>query len=302
MLRRLIISFILLLSCYVACQRFGLKGFDFALYSFISYLSFEFMLKRFRSPLMALSTFFALKFLKSNFPIELNDLELLIFLLSISTVWIDFGQPHLSLIGLSISAFTGFMLFSAYPVIRIAVLILTAILASTVILQDRFPSVLEWRGFLLATSLILIIYFAFLREMLSDRPGLLSLLDWVIVLGILLKAVRKVRLEVVDEEFVERHKRFEGWTDEVESEVRVAKDMFVERGNKVFLTVVLSKYLSNLKTGDVARVVYPLFLHEDRKVPKLAFNWEKRRIEEFNRMRRVEVLKEVLRRLREVVR
>ncbi len=79
-----------------------------------------------------------------------------------------------------------------------------------------------------------------IRPFFSDRPGIVSLFDWIIVLGIALKAFSKIRFErpEVVEEKVERFKEITETLDE-------AVERFLKSGDKTLLIITLSRLLSD---------------------------------------------------------
>jgi len=307
LLKRIALSTLTFAIAYYALRELGVDT-TYAVYAYVSYLTYEILglkFSRFRSPLLAVAIFFVLKVL-AQLPIPYNlnlpDFDLLMFLIGLSLVWIDSDrlQPILSGVGLTISAYFGYTMLSPFGELRILLVIVLVILALTTVLPVYIKGLIEWRNFLIATTVISYSYFAFVRPILSNRPGLISLFDWVLVLAVFLKALSKVRMTVTEGETFELHRRSEVGFEEMTDEVERAKGEFLERGNKTKLLVVLIKYLSDLSVRDLEVIVEPLVKYQDRRIPKLAFNWEKRRILKENLRRREEILREITRRLGEV--
>ncbi len=324
MFKRIAVASLIIAFAYFTCIKLNLGDVSMLLYAYGSYVSYELLgvranLSRFRSPLLAITAFFTIKFILQivfNLPIplvkfEIPEFELFAFLISLSLVWVNIGryQPILAGVGLILSAYFGYSLLSAIPFkevqeLRTLLVVVLAILALTTVLPmyRRFESLVEWRGFLIATAVIVFVYSTFIRPLLIDRPGLVNFFDWLIVMGVFLKAVGKVRMEVVESEILELHRRHEVRSEEITDELEKAKKEFLERGDKVLLLTALIRYLSDagLDTTKIAEIVEPIIRHEDRKVPKFAFGWEKNWIRDKNAKRREEVLKIVLERLKEV--
>jgi len=77
---------------------------------------------------------------------------------------------------------------------------------------------------------------------------------------------------------------------------------FIEFGEKSTLIFEIAKALfdAGLTPAEVSDVLSPLVNYSDKKVPKLAFSWEKERILKKNRKSREKVVFEVKKKLEEV--
>ena len=286
-----VLSVVLAVSIiYFVMMKFGLNT-QYVPFALAFYLAYElsFKIRKFRSIFLAFATFFTAKVVFENvpLPIEINELYLLLFLVFISLAWVDFGQPFTASIGLIISALFGYLMLPNYYFVIVLPILAVAL---TTLPSFRYEGVLAWRGFALAVSIILAVY-VLIRPLLSDRPGIVSLFDWIIVLGIALKAFSKVRFEkaeVVEEE-VKGFKEIAETLDE-------AVERFLKYGDKTPLVVALSKLLSDsLSFEKVCEVIRPLVEYRDLRIPKPAFRWEVERIERRNLERRRRIVEEIMR-------
>lgn len=306
MLKRIALSTVTVAIAYYALRELGLNT-TYILYAYLCYLTYEILgvkFSRFRSPLLAIAIFFAFKVLTQlPIPYKLNlpDFDLLMFLIGLSLIWIDSDrlQPILAGVGLTISAYFGYTMLSSFGELRFLLVIVLVILALTTVLSFYVRGLMEWRNFLIATAIVVYSYSVFVRPILSNRPGLISFFDWVLVLIVFLKALSKVRMTVTEGEIFEVHRSEIGF-EEVTDVIERAKREFLEKGDKTKLLVVLIKYLSDLSVKDLEVIVEPLIKYQDKRIPNPAFNWEKRRILKENLKRREEILKEIMRRLEEV--
>ncbi len=286
-----VLSVVLAVSIiYFVMMKFGLNT-QYVPFALAFYLAYElsFKIRRFRSIFLAFAIFFTAKVVFENFPlpIEINELYLLLFLISLSLAWVDFAQPFTASIGLIASAFFGYLMLPNYYFVIVLPVLAVAL---TTLPSFKYEGVLAWRGFALSVSIILAIYMI-VRPFFSDRPGIVSLFDWIIVLGIALKAFSKVRFEKAEvaEENAEGFKEIAETLDE-------AVERFLRYGDKTPLVVALSKLLSEtLSFERVCEVVRPLVEYRDLNVPKPAFGWEVERIARKNLERRKKVVEEIMR-------
>jgi len=273
---------------YFVMMKFGLSV-RYVPFVFAFYVACE-LVRVFRPTLLAISIFFAAKVLFDNVQIEINELYLLLFLIFISLAWVDFAQPFTASIGLALSALFGYLTFSylvILPIIAIAI---------TTIPSFKYEGILAWRCFALAVSIILAIYII-TRPLISDRPGIVSLIDWIIVLGIALKAFSKLRFERGE---ISESK--EGFVEISESLDR-AVEIFLNSGDKTPLVIVLSKILSDsMSLERLCNLMRPLVEYRDLKIPKPAFKWEVERIVRKNIERRRKVVEEIMRGVRDDLR
>lgn len=237
---------------------------------------------------MAFAIFFAAKVVFENvpLPIEINELYLLFFLIFLSLAWIDFGQPFTASIGLILSALFGYLMLPNYYFIVVLPILAVAL---TTIPSFRYEGIVAWRSFALAVSIILAIY-VLIRPFFSDRPGIVSLFDWIIVLGIALKAFSKIRFErpEVVEEKVERFKEITETLDE-------AVERFLKSGDKTLLIITLSRLLSDsMNLEKVCNIIRPLVEYQDLRVPRPAFKWEIERIMRKNLERRRKIVEGIM--------
>ncbi|WP_457549385.1 hypothetical protein [Archaeoglobus sp.] len=286
-----ILSVVLAVSIiYFVMTKFGLNA-QFVPFALAFYLAYElsFKIRKFRSIFLAFAIFFTAKVVFENvpLPIEINELYLLLFLIFLSLAWVDFAQPFTASMGLIASALFGYLMLPNYYFVIVLPVLAVAL---TTLPSFRYEGVLAWRRFALAVSIILAIY-VLIRPLFSDRPGIVSLFDWIIVLGIALKAFSNVRFEKA-EIVEEKTKRFK----EISETLDDAIERFLKYGDKIPLVVALSKLLSDsLSFEKVCEVVKPLVEYRDLRIPKPAFRWEVERIERRNLERRRRVVEEIMR-------
>ncbi len=306
---------------YYGASRFGLGlNTDLMIYALVSYTLYEVfglkdVLSRFRAIFLSITTFFVLKLLM-GLPIpvrlEIPEFELFVFLIALALAWMRIGrfQRILTSIGLILSAYFGYSLisklhFKGAEELGILLAIVLVLLAITTVLpmHRRFESLIDWRAFLITTAIVVFVYSSFIRPLLIGRPGLINVFDWLIVFGVFLKALTKIRMEVVEEETIKQHRRkAEIKVEEIVGMVEKAKEVFVWYGDKALLVTVLAKYLNDagLKVNEIADILDPILMHEDRRIPKLTFKWEKEWIAKKNRERREEVVRTALERIKEL--
>ncbi len=310
-----ILATILLLIALVGGQFYRISGLEFLIATYILYLAYELMefhkiISSFRPFVVALTIYLALKAISANVPyfaLYLAPIEpvLLPFLFSLALVKFELPfryQPVVTIVGLILSAFFGYQLITLLPIkgseeVGIIFAILMALLAVTVILpaiHSKFEFLRKVRSFLVTSTLIVSAYYVFVRPILT--PGLKNFVDWLIVAGIFFKASSILRRSmVVDESEVVKVHEFKETLrkDEIIESAEKAKRLFVERGIKSPLIAVIAHVLlsSGWKLDEVAKVISFIVSHEDDKVPKLSFGWERRLIERRNKKRRLEVIK-----------
>jgi len=317
----IILATLLTILTLVGGGFYSFKGLYLLLTMYILYIAYEVMdfhriVSAFRPFVVAFSFYLALKVVAMNVPdlaIYISPVEpfILPFLLSIALIKLELPtkfQPIITTIGLILTAYFGYRLISMLPLkvsgeIGVIFVILLALLALTTLLpsiHERFDFLREVRSFLITIVLVVSVYYVLVRPMLTGRPGLINIIDWAIVLGVLLKAGSIVRNSmVVDEsEVVKLHEyRVSVKREEIVERIERAKRDFVERGIKSPLIVVLVQILTSAgwRAEDIARVVSYLITHRDRRIPKLSFGWERRMIEMKNRKMREKVLEDLKR-------
>jgi len=300
---------------------YSFKGLYLLLTMYVLYIAYEVMdfheiVSAFRPFVVAFSVYLAIEVVAMNVPefaVYVAPIEPLIlpFLLSVALVKFEFPtryQPAITTVGLILTAYFGYRIISMLPlkisgeigavfVVLLALLSVTTLLPS---LHERFEFLRNVRSFLITTAIVVSVYYVLIRPTLVGRPGLINLFDWIIVLGVAIKAGSMLRSGmVVDEsEIVKLHEyRVSVRREEIVEAIERAKREFVDRGIKSPLIVVLVQTLTSagLSFDDIARVVSYIIAHEDAKVPKLSFPWERRMIEKKNRKMRKKVLEEVRR-------
>ncbi len=170
-----------------------------------------------------------------------------------------------------------------------AFLILSATSAASAF-SSRLSHVLRvQRSFLLAVILVLTVYATVLKPHLSDRPGLVSFAEWLIVVVVFLKLANDVRKSFVafEDEIVAAHStRFA--KERLAEALDASVEKFVESGDKAAFVAALAAYLSSsgVDVEEIADVIAPIVDYRDEQVPRLAIPWERRLIERRNRRRR----------------
>ncbi len=315
----IIIATILVLIALIGSGAYPVRGVEYLLAMYILYIAYEVMgfhevISAFRPFVVAFSVYLALNVVSMNVPdfaLYTAPIKPLVlpFLLSLALVKFELPvrfQPLITTVGLMLSAFFGYELISLLPfkqsgAVGLVFAVLLISLAVTTLLpsvRGEFEFLRGIRSFLVTTILLVSVYYTLIRPMLVGRPGLINLIDWLIVAGVFFKSSSIVRRSmVVDEsEIVKLHEfRVGVKREEIVESVERAERLFVERGIKSPLIAVLSQILfsAGWKTDDVARVISLLISHKDESIPKLAFGWERKLIERRNRKRREEVLKRV---------
>ncbi len=310
-----ILATILLLIALIGGQFYRISGLEYLIATYILYLAYELMefhkiISSFRPFVVALTIYLALKAISANVPyfaLYLAPIEpvLLPFLFSLALVKFELPfryQPVVTTVGLILSAFFGYQLITLLPIkgseeVGIIFAILMALLAVTIILpaiHSKFEFLRKVRSFLVTSTLIVSAYYVFVRPILT--PGLKNFVDWLIVAGIFFKASSILRRSmVVDESEVVKVHEFKETLrkDEIIESAEKAKRLFVDKGIKSPLIAVIAHVLlsSGWKLDEVAKVISFIVSHEDDKVPKLSFGWERRLIERRNKKRRLEVIK-----------
>jgi len=313
----IILATILILVTLAGSSFYTLKGIEFLIAMYILYIAYEVMgfhslISAFRPFVVAISVYLALRVVSINLPdvglyIKPVEPHILPFLLSLALVKFELPirfQPVITTTGLLLSAFFGYQLISMLPFkqagkIGIIFAILLVLLAVTTLLpsiHERFEFLRHIRSFVITTTLIVSVYFTLVRPLLFDRPGLINFIDWLIVVGVFFRASSILRRSmVVDEsELVKIHEfKVSLKKEEIIESVEKAKKEFIENGLKSPLIAVISQVLisAGWRLDDVARVISFIVSHEDEKIPKLAFGWERKFIENRNKKRREEVIK-----------
>jgi len=313
----IILATVLILVTLAGSSLYSVRGLEYLIAMYILYLAYEVMgfhrlISAFRPFLVAFSVYLALNVVYLNLPdvgLYLKPIEPLIlpFLLSLALVKFELPvrfQPIITTAGLLLSAFFGYQLISLLPFkqageIGTIFAILLVLLAVTTLLpsvHERFEFLRYIRSFVITTALIVSVYFTLIRPLLLNRPGLINVIDWLIVAGVFFKASSIVRRSfVVDEsELVRIHEFRVGLKkEEIIESIEKAKREFIEKGLKSPLIAVISHVLfsAGWRLDDVARVISFVISHEDEKIPKFAFGWERKLIERRNKKRREEVIK-----------
>jgi len=86
-------------------------------------------------------------------------------------------------------------------------------------------------------------------------------------------------------------------------DARMFQKIFVEDGYQGPLVIYLTSLLlkNGMSVDEIDSLIHPLIEYKDKKVPLLAFSWEKRRIINRNRRSREEVLKQVMENISKII-
>ena len=236
-----------------------------------------------------------------NFPLP-NEIILLLF--SLALLRVDFGKYQSFSIATSVILLllSGFFLKDKLPFgnyFFLLIVALTAVIFVTVLLPElsgKLEFLRNLRGTVLLLSFAIVIYSS-LRDLIP-LPPMRDFADWIVVSLLVLKTVSAIRSEIVEEELIKEVRRFEGDVERINN----AERFFLDFGVKDRLIFSLSEVLfkSGFNSEEVAEILKPLIYYSDRKIPKYAFSWEKKRIERANRKRREEVINEIKRRMEEI--
>lgn len=274
---------------------------------------------------LSLASFLILKVITFNifeyYPLvytffQSNMLEVLLFLIFLGLAHVEIPvktklQPLVTSAGLILVGYFGYSLISTVPLehsteLGIFFLLIMAVFAATVasnITENEFTTWLRnSRKFLLLFIGIIAVYYVYLRPMLVERPGLINLVEWAAVVVVFLKLSRdyKRNLQIDEFEFIEPHKqRISVRKDEWIEEFRRAQNNFIYKGIKSHFIAVLSKPLYDMGWSEekVASFISPIVSYNDRRVPVLSFNWEKKMIENKNQKDREKVVENIIERL-----
>jgi len=129
------------------------------------------------------------------------------------------------------------------------------------------------------------------------------LIEWLVVLAVLfsLRSGFKGSVEVKEPEpFKPHRKRIFLRGDETVHALDEAIKKFVEDGRKELLLSAIVAVLSEVRDFEsIARIIQPVAEHSDEAPPKLAFGWERRRVQQKNMERRKEKVFEMMKRIDE---
>lgn len=239
---------------------------------------------------------------------------LLLAFLALAHVEIPFKtrvQPLVTAAGLILAGYFGYILISTVPVeysteLGLVFLLLMAVLSITTIANITENELTTWlrnsRKFLLFIIVAVAAYYVSLRPMLMERPGVINLVEWGVVILVFLKLSRdyKRTLNVDESEFIEPHRqRISVRSDEWVEEFRRAQDNFIQNGIKSHFIAALTKPLFDMDWSEdrVARFISPVVSHKDRRAPVFSFKWERNMLENKNQKDREEIVNDLVERL-----
>jgi len=275
--------------------------------------------KRFKSPVSWILLFFladlVLLNLSSMYPepyliFSARKMEIitLIILLSLSSIEIGKYQPVISMASLFTASILLYRLLEGLLKNEVVMAVTIAMLffALTYIHYYLKSDILEFmfRGRRTIFSGIIFVgaYLGYLRPLIP-YPGVRLLIEWLVVLIVLLslRSGFKGSVEVKEPEpFKPHRKRIFLRGDETVHALDDAIKKFVEDGRKELLLSAIVAVLSEVRDFEsIARIIQPVADHSDEALPKLAFGWEKRRVQQKNMKRRKEKVFEMMRRIDE---
>ncbi len=239
---------------------------------------------------------------------------LLLAFLALAHVEIPFKtrvQPLVTAAGLILAGYFGYILISTVPVeysteLGLVFLLLMAVLSITTIANITENELTTWlrnsRKFLLFIIVAVAAYYVSLRPILMERPGVINLVEWGVVILVFLKLSRdyKRTLNVDESEFIEPHRqRISVRSDEWVEEFRRAQDNFIQNGIKSHFIAALTKPLFDMDWSEdrVARFISPVVSHKDRRAPVFSFKWERNMLENKNQKDREEIVNDLVERL-----
>ncbi|MFO7967321.1 MAG: hypothetical protein R6U44_06960 [Archaeoglobaceae archaeon] len=244
-----------------------------------------------------------------------NKLEVMLLLAFLALAHVELPvktrfQPVITAVGLILAGYLGYSLISTVPMdysteLGLVFLLIMVVFSATVfsnITENEFTTWLRnSRKFLLFFIIVIAAYYISIRPML-EKPGLINLVEWGIVIIVLLKLSRdyKRNLNIDESEFIEPHKqRISIRSDEWVDEFRRAQDGFIQNGIKSHFIAALTKPLYDMDWSEerVAVFISAVVSHTDRRVPFFSFKWERRMIENKNQKEREEIVDDLIERL-----
>lgn len=205
-------------------------------------------------------------------------------------------RHYLALIGSGIATLSVLLIpegtpLSAYKLPALLSLSVLTITSALPVVSERFEFLTGERVILVILAAVVGVYHTTFRSALM--PGLRNLVDWLIVAGLLIYFLGRLRLEI-DEDMGEKYRHepldFEGWAKRAERE-------YVENGNPVPLVTFVVYGLSRAGADipAIERVVASIV--DVERIPKYAFGFEKELISRRRKKKRLEKLKELKRRI-----
>jgi|GEM_PF-2759569 hypothetical protein len=232
----------------------------------------------------------------------------LILLFSLSSVEIWRHQPIISMASLIAASFLLYRLLEGIlkSEVVMAVTIATLFVAFTYLQYYLRSEVLEFmfreRRTIFSGALFVGIYLGYLRPLIP-YPGVRMLIEWLVVLAVLFsfRSGFKGSVEVGEPEpFKPHRKRIFLRGDETVHVLDDAIKKFIEEGRKELLLSAVVAVLSEVRDFEsIARIIQPVADHSDELPSKLAFGWEKRRVQQKNMKRRKEKVFEMMKRIDE---
>lgn len=275
--------------------------------------------KRFKSPVSWLLLFFLTDLILLNmssvypepylvFSARKMEIITLIILFSLSSMETGKYQPVISMGSLAAASFLLYRLLEGLlkNEVVVAVTAATLFVALTYIHYYLKSDILEFmfreRRTIFSGVVFVGAYLGYLRPLIP-YPGVRMLIEWLVVLAVLfsLRSGFKASVEVKEPEpFKPHRKRIFLRGDETVHVLDDAIRKFVEEGRKELLLSAVVAVLSEVRDFEsIARIIQPVAEHSDEAPPKLAFGWEKRRVQQKNVERRREKVFEMMKRIEE---
>lgn len=208
------------------------------------------------------------------------------------------------------------------PFVNIGSMFLMGFLAVTIALFSSYgrylkePVIMEISNWLAESQLrnFLIgsffgFYFFLLRPIIVQAFFFAPIIEWSLVGLIMLRVYSGVKSKI-SEEYAppldiaswKRHVQKIGYRGDPDlEEIRYLQSLFVNEGVRdpilVFLTVLLAK--NDYPQKGIAYLLHPLINYEDKGVPLIAFDWEKKRILKKNREARMKIMNAVMKDIKE---
>jgi len=264
-------------------------------------------LRVFRPFCMAIALYFAAQLIVFNlshyYPIYIPGEYILLFLISSALIAAELPKRHIfNSVGFAIAAFSIYMVLESFSKNLAFFAAALSALISISVLSAGFDNwiargIAKSRGYaILGLAGFAVISFA--KPYL--RGGLFDFAEWLLLVFLSISVARSVRLEA-DERYLEEHKpEISTRSDELATSIESAAKTFVESGEKPTLIALIAKVLSNagIEASKIAEVIEPIAYHNDERVPRFSFSWERKIIEERNRRRREKAIEKTMLRLR----
>ncbi|AEA47155.1 hypothetical protein [Archaeoglobus veneficus] len=243
--------------------------------------------------------------LSQYYPVVIPTHYLLLLLISVAIITADLPKKHFTTsAGFALAAFSAYMILKPFnSEIALFTLALLAFLSISYLASGFEGSIAKGVA---AARIYALFAFAAMALINFAKPylkgGLADFAEWLVVAALALAVVKNVKLDVDTAKLEEHRQRVLAKSDELADSIDSAAKNFIELGDKAGLIAYVSKALFDAGYSEerVADVIALIAAHEDEKVPKFSFGWERKLIESRNRKRREKILNEVMFRLKEL--